>query len=333
MQQDPKSEGHAVLELMGDDQILPFHADRAGVIGRMVRLGPVVDTVLSRHEHPEPVSQLLGEAVALTAMLGASLKFDGKFIMQTSTDGVVDLMVVDYQTPGRLRGYARYSPVKLEALESKGGAGALLGKGHLAMTIDGGSERERYQGIVPLDGEGLSQAAHTYFRQSEQLPTYVRLAVAKHYDGKKRDGPRAWTWRAGGLMIQKLTREGGDTPVGPGEDGAADEDWTRARLLAATVEDHELLDPTLEPDRLLYRLFHEEEVRAFRPQSLGTYCSCSRDRVEGLLARFSEDDLADMVVDEAVTVTCEFCNRKYRFELDELPKRAATESGEADAES
>lgn len=314
-----EAEGNVVLEIPRDDLILPFHADRAGVIGRMVRLGATVDTVLTRHDHPEPVSHLLGEALALTAMLGASLKFEGKLILQTSTDGPVDLMVVDYQTPGRLRGYARFAKGRVAALDDKLPAGgALLGQGHLAMTIDGGSERERYQGIVPLEGGGLTQAAHTYFRQSEQLPTYVRLAVARHFERKSGNGGGQWSWRAGGLMIQKLTREGGGGSVG--DEPAADEDWTRARLLAATVEDHELLDPTLGSERLLFRIFHEEEVRVFPALELQTYCSCSRAGVEGLLARFSAEDLADMVVDDAVTVTCEFCNRRYHFAADELSR-------------
>jgi molecular chaperone Hsp33 len=137
------------------------------------------------------------------------------------------------------------------------------------------------------------------------------LAVARHYRPGKQGG-RAWTWRAGGLLVQKLTREGGRTA--PREAAFAEEDWTRARMLAQTVEDHELLDPLLPPDRLLYRLFHEEQVRAFRAIPLESYCSCSRTRVEDLLKRFSPEDLADMVVDGEVWVTCEFCNSRYRFD-------------------
>ena len=186
----------------------------------------------------------------------------------------------------------------------------LLGQGHFAMTIDRGSDTERYQGVVPLEGESLTEAADTYFRQSEQLPTYIRLAVAKHYRAGHPSG-RPWTWRAGGLLVQKLTREGGH---GPSVGGFEEEDWMRARALAETVEDHELLDPLLPPDRLLYRLFHEEQVRAYRAIGLETYCSCSRERVEELLRRFTSEDLKDMVVDGEVWVTCEFCNSRYRFD-------------------
>jgi molecular chaperone Hsp33 len=302
------SQSRVELSIPADDLILPFQAEQADVTGRLVKLGPVVDTILSRHDYPEAVSQLLGEAVALTALLGAALKFEGKFILQASTDGPVDLLVADYQVPGGLRGYARFSPDRLAGPPSEGN---LLGKGHLAMTIDRGVDTERYQGVVPLEGESLTEAADTYFRQSEQLPTFIRLAVARHYRAGKA-GERSWAWRAGGLLVQKLTREGGRS--GGREAAFAEEDWTRARALAETVEDHELLDPMLPPDRLLYRLFHEEQVRAFRAIPLESYCSCSRGRVEELLRRFSAEDLADMVVDGEVWVTCEFCNNRYRFD-------------------
>jgi molecular chaperone Hsp33 len=300
-------EPEVALSIPKDDLILPFQAEHAEVAGRLAKLGPVVDTILSRHDYPEPVSKLLGEAVALTAILGAALKFEGKFILQASTDGPVDLLVADYQVPGALRGYARFSAERLAALPADG---PLLGEGHLAMTIDRGADTERYQGVVPLDGGSLADAADTYFRQSEQLPTFIKLAVARHYRAGQSERP--WTWRAGGLLVQKLTREGGRRATR--ESAFAAEDWTRAKALAETVEDHELLDPMLPPDRLLYRLFHEEKVRAFRAVPLTSYCSCSEARVEELLRRFSAEDLAEMVVDGKVSVTCEFCNRSYRFD-------------------
>ena len=193
------------------------------MVGRLVKLGPTVDTILSRHAYPEPVSKLLGEAVALTALLGAALKFEGKFILQASTDGPVDLLVADYQVPGGLRGYARFSAERLAELPV---GGRLLGEGHLAMTIDRGVDTERYQGVVPLEGESLTEAADTYFRQSEQLPTFIRLAVARHYRAGSAGG-RSWTWRAGGLLVQKLTREGGRSVAR--EAAFSEEDWTRAK--------------------------------------------------------------------------------------------------------
>ena len=161
-------------------------------------------------------------------------------------------------------------------------------------------------------GSSLTEAADTYFAQSEQLPTFIRLAAARHFLAGE-NGERTWTWRAGGLLVQKLAREGG--VVSPKE---FEEDWTRAKSLAETVEDHELLDPLLPPDRLLYRLFHEEQVRVYRAVPLGTYCSCSRERVEDMLERFSAQDLADMVVDGELWVTCEFCNARYNFDPEEF---------------
>ena len=302
----PETEGSIEIVLPSDDLVLPFQVEQADVLGRMVRLGPTVDTILSRHAYPEPVSRLLAEAVALTALLGASLKSDGKLILQTATDGPVDLLVVDYVVRGSVRGYARFDTERLAAVDADDDA-ALLGHGHLAMTIDQGTDAERYQGVVPLEGETLTEAADTYFRQSEQLPTFIRLAVARHFlAGENGDG--SWSWRAGGLLVQKLTREGGVA-----QHKEFEEDWTRAKMLAETVEDHELLDPMLPSDRLLYRLFHEEQVRVYRAIPLQTYCSCSRERVEEMLQRFSAEDMADMVVDGELWVACEFCNARYNF--------------------
>ncbi len=312
---EESSEGPIELAIPADDLILPFQAENADVIGRLVKLGPTVDTILSRHAYPDPVSRLLGEAVALTALLGAALKTEGKFILQASADGVVDLLVADYQVPGELRGYARFSADRLAEVEN-GDEASLLGQGHLAMTIDRGLDTDRYQGVVPLEGETLTDAADGYFQQSEQLPTFIRLAVARHFQAGV-EGEGAWTWRAGGLLVQKLTREGG---VASSKD--FEEDWTRAKALAETVEDHELLDPTLPAERLLYRLFHEEQVRVYRAIPLKTYCSCSRERVEDLLQSFSAEDLTDMVVDGEVWVNCEFCNARYNFDpvVLDLPK-------------
>ncbi len=305
------SEEAIAFSLSTDDVVLPFQAEQADVLGRLVKLGPTVDTILSRHDYPEPVSRLLGEAVALTALLGASLKAEGKLILQASTDGAVDLLVVDFVVPGSMRAYARFDQAKLAALDHDDDS-ALLGHGHLAMTIDRGVDTERYQGVVPLEGCGLTEAAGTYFKQSEQLPSFLRLAVARHFQASE-NGEGTWTWRAGGLLVQKLTREGG--VVSPKR---FEEDWTRAKTLAETVEDHELLDPTLAPERLLFRLFHEEQVRVYRAIPLSTYCSCSRERVREMLQRFSGEELKDMVVDGQLWVNCEFCNARFEFDPNEF---------------
>lgn len=311
-----------------DDLVLPFQTDRSRVLGRLVRLGPVVDAILSRHDYPLPASEALGQALALTAMLGTTLKFEGRLILQTSSDGPLRLIVVNYETPGRMRGYASLDRERFDALGQAGrriSQGELIGHGHLAMTIDPGGDMDRYQGIVPLDGGSLGDAALTYFRQSEQLPTYLRLAVARHFVPGPKGEPAAWRWRAGGLLVQHLPGEGGTRP--PAETdadeqrltGEDDDAWNRVRILAASVEDHELLDPTLSPERLLYRLFHEEGVRVFPARPLTEYCRCSRDRVSIFLKSFGARELEDMrEPDGAIGVTCEFCSTRYRFSPGEI---------------
>jgi molecular chaperone Hsp33 len=318
-----------------DDYVLPFQLDASGARGRLIRLGPVVDTILSQHAYPEQVLLLLGEAVTLTAMLGAALKIDGKFILQTRSDGPVSFLVVHYHSPGHVRGYASFNEEGIGRAADGGGLSykPLLGEGHLAMTIEPGAGRERYQGIVSLAGETLVDAAHEYFDQSEQIPTFIRIAVARHFVGGSNERQGQWAWRAGGLMVQKLADEGGRRGAAKagsggneGED-APDEGWLRAQALAATIEDHELLDPLLAPERLLYRLFHEEDVRAFDAARLDARCTCSRERVEQMLGQFSDEDLDEMADDGIITVTCEFCNTNYRFDASGDLKFTGSEAG------
>lgn len=299
-----------------DDLVLPFQADLAGASGRMVRLGAAVDEILRGHAYPEPVCKLLGEAVALTALLGTSLKFEGKFTFQTKTDGPVNMLVVDYRSSGELRGYAGFDAARVAALEKSGNIepASLLGTGHLAMTIDRGPDMEAYQGVVALEGGDLNQAADAYFRQSEQLPTFIRVAVARHYSSQSAGGENrqdGWSWRAGGLLLQHLTREGGHEVS---DIMSSEEDWNRASILAGTVRDEELLDPMLASDRLVYALFHEEDVRAFKPKALKFHCGCSRERVKAMLSSFGADELRDMTEDGRIHVTCEFCNTRYAFD-------------------
>jgi len=310
------------------DYVLPFQLDSSGARGRLIRLGPAIDEILNKHDYPEPVLLLLGEAVALTAMLGAALKFDGKLILQTQSNGPVSFLVVHYSSPGHLRGYASYNREAVKKAANGGtGPERMLGEGHLAMTIDPGAGMERYQGIVALTGGTLTDAAHEYFDRSEQIPTFIRIAVARQYTAaSKTDGSR-WSWRGGGLMVQKLTAEGG-RPQGEqlshsAEAFAEDDGWRRASALARTVEDHELLDPALAPERLLYRLFHEENVRVFDASQLDAQCNCSRQRVETILDQFSAEDLEGMADGNVITVTCEFCNTNYKFDASRYLKTPA----------
>lgn len=311
-----------------DDCVTPFQVDALDVRGRVVRLGASLDGVLAHHAYPNSVKRVIGEAVVLTALLGSSLKFEGRFILQTQTDGPVDMVVVDFVTPDAIRAYARFDADAVAAAERGNAAtpAALLGRGHLAMTIDQGLSTNRYQGVVALDGSGLEDAAHEYFRQSEQIPTKVRLAVGEEI----RPGGEPSTWRAGGLLVQFLPQEAnraaqadlhpGDAPEGAAFHAVAEDDaWTEAQALVATLEDVELVDPVLSGEQLLFRLFHERGVRVFDTQPLVAQCSCSRERVAGVLASFSRDERRDMIQDDGrVTVTCEFCGRSYGFAGDEV---------------
>lgn len=302
-----------------DDVVLPFRTEASRAVGRLVRLGPSVDRILGSHDYPLKVSEALGQALALTAMLSAAMKSGGKLSLQTKSDGPIAHLVADIEVPGRIRGWAGFDRERVDALERDGNAtqSALFGNGHFALTFDPGDGRDAAQGVVPLEAQSLTGAAHTYFRQSEQLPTFIRLAVARHRLPGAADG---WHWRAGGLMIQHLDAEARTDEDSDGEVvGDTNENWQRVRLLAATVEDHELLDPTLAPDRLLLRLFHEEGVRTFERLPLQAHCRCSRERVHMFLRSFGGAELADMrEPNGGISVTCQFCSTKYEFREDEI---------------
>jgi molecular chaperone Hsp33 len=310
-----------------DDAAIPFEVASLDLRGRLTRLGPALDDVLTKHDDPAPVAKLLGEAIVLTTLLGSSLKFDGRFILQTQTDGPVSFMIVDFQAPDRLRAYARFDAKRLKDGQD---TGALLGHGHLAMTIDQGPDMSRYQGLVALEGGSLEDAAHEYFLRSEQIPTRVRLAVGEEWRGGG-DGPKR-RWRAGGMLLQFLPKaperarlpdlHPGDAPEGViAPEVAEDDAWIEGQSLIATVEDVELIDPDLSGERLLYRLFHERGVRVFPPLPLRAQCSCSRDAVTAMLTSFAPKDRADMVKDGKVVVTCEFCSSVYEF----TPQEAGVE--------
>ena len=320
-----------------DDSVLPFEIAALDLRGRLVRLGPAVDEVLSCHNYPQPVAKLLGEAVVLTVLLGSALKFDGRFILQTQTDGPVRMLVVDFKSPGQVRGCARFDAGRVATAIEAGriSAGELLGGGHLAMTIDRGPDMNRYQGLVALEGGGLEDAAHEYFRRSEQIPTRVRLAV-----GEELSAGAGHRWRAGGVLLQFLPKspervhvadlDPGNAPAGtPAHFVAEDDAWVEGRSLIATVEDVELIDPSLSGERLVYRLFHERGVRVFRSLDVAAQCSCSRAGVEAMLRSFSQDDRDHMVENGMISVTCEFCSANYRFAPEEIAGEPSREtSGE-----
>jgi molecular chaperone Hsp33 len=284
-----------------DDLIQPFKIEGQAVRGRLVRLGPLIDTVLDRHRYPPVVAELLGEMVALAAALAGALKYDGVFTLQTKGDGPIRLMVADVTSDGDVRGYAQFDAERLAAVAATGNGGSLsvprlLGAGYLAFTVDQGSHTERYQGIVELIGATLADCVHHYFQQSEQLDAVVKVAA-----GRARGG-----WRAGALMLQRL----------PPSAGAADDvedGWRRTLAFMASSTPEELLDAQLAPNDLLYRLFHEDGVRVFSTADLRPGCRCSRERVERVLRSLPDDDLETFKVDGLISVTCEFCSASYDF--------------------
>ncbi|MGE5368719.1 MAG: Hsp33 family molecular chaperone [Chloroflexota bacterium] len=316
----PEGPSRLVSAEARDDRVTPFAVEALDLRGRLVRLGPTVDAILGHYDYPPQVARLLGEAVALAALLGSILESHGRFQLQTRSDGPVDMLVVDYDAPGKLRGFARFDAARLAEVTDPAPA-ALLGRGHLALTIEREEDAARYQGVVPLEGESLAEAAHVYFRQSEQIPSFVRLAVGELVT------PQGRSWRAGGLLLQYLPVAGsrihelppGDAPEGEETIVEEDDAWTEGQALAGTIEDHELVDPTLSGERLLFRLFHERGVKVFNERPLTEFCRCSNERVERLLKSFSAEERADMVGDDGrIGVTCEFCATFRSFDPSDL---------------
>ncbi len=318
----------------GDDAVVPFQVADLDARGRAVQLGPALDDILNRHDYPEPVAQLLAEAIVLTVLLGTSLKFDGKFIFQSQSDGPVDMLVVDFRTPNSVRAYARYDEERLADAMAKRRVSQeeLMGSGTLALTVDQGEHTQRYQGIVALDGSNLEEIAKTYFRQSEQIPTDVRLSVAKLVE-RGEDGKPVEQWRAGGLIVQFLPESelrmrqrdlpAGDAPNADEDDDhlVEDDDWAEIKALVATIESSELTDPQVGAERLLYRLFHERGVRVFDAVTVNDDCSCSREKIAGVLSGFTAEEITDSIEEGKISVTCEFCSTQYEFDPAEfLPK-------------
>ncbi|GLQ05350.1 Hsp33 family molecular chaperone HslO [Sneathiella chinensis] len=293
--------------ILVDNLIQPFQMAEAGVRGRLVRLGDVVDTILNRHDYPEPVARFLGETLVLAAILGGALKFDGIFTVQTKGDGAISMMAADMTTPGDLRGYAAFDPDKLAAVAAGANGDPVksyFGKGYAAFTIDTRDTDHRYQGIVELEGTNLAECMENYFTRSEQLETALKVAVDR-VDGK---------WRAGGIMVQRLPFEASKC----GDQEEYEDGWRNAKALLGTVTVEELTGARQKTSELLYKLFHEDGVWLYDPQPLQDQCSCSGKRVIATLKTFAAADLADMADDGVITADCQFCNTQYRYALDDI---------------
>lgn len=326
----------ALSRAPGHDEVLPFSVDALDVRGRVVHLNQSLNSILARHHYPKSVSRLLGQVAALTVMLAASIKLEGRLIVQAQTNGPVSLLVVDMQAPGDYRATAKFDAERVAAMEAADNtdSGSLLGTGTLAMTIDQGQYMNRYQGYVELNGGSLEDAAHDYFARSEQIPTRIRLAVSELIT-RSDSGEATHSWQASGMMIQFLPHASDrlvqkDLPGGGIADeeyhaGQPDDDeaWVEAQALVDTLQESELADPDLSAERLLYRLFHERGVRVYDTLSVQDKCSCNSEKVGGVLGQLSREELVESIAESGkIEVTCEFCARSYEFDPNKLLKQS-----------
>ena len=290
------------------DFVLPFDVAESGVRGRLVRLDATSARALGVHSLAEPAARAAGEVLALAALLGSALKLDGRLTAQTKSDGPLDLIAADYYgaangKPKGVRGYARLDKERFAGIATPLSFAALTGEGSLAITIEPRRGGQTYQGIVALSSKGIAASAETYFEQSEQLPTLLRLAAAPLYTPGN-----AAAWRAGGLMLQAT----------PGAKRGED-DWNRLATLAATVEDVELLDPALAAETLLWRLFNQEEVRVLSAEPIAFRCDCDGERIAAVLRSYTEEERAGLAdPDGVVRAKCEFCGTVHEIKQEEI---------------
>ena len=312
-----------------DDTVLPFQLDASDIRGRVARLDGVLENVLSQHDYPPVIEALVAEMALLTALIGQSMKLRWKLSLQVRGNGPARLIATDYYAPtkdgapARIRAYASFDD---ERLDESADPFSQIGKGYFAILIDQGKDMAPYQGITPIAGGSLSACAETYFAQSEQLPTRFSLSY-----GQSQMPGEAVKWRAGGMMLQHMPKA---SPHVTGEGGSAEEgllhatdilsddegeNWTRANTLLDTVDDLELIGPTVTPTDLLVRLFHEEQPRVYDAQPVHFGCTCSSDRVRQSLSIYSAKDIGTMTTDEGtVTADCQFCGAHYVFDPDTL---------------
>lgn len=303
----------SAVDALSDDGVQPFQIETGSLRGRMVRLGAVLDQLLSAHAYPDPVAAQVGELVTLACLLASTLKYDGVFTLQIKGDGPIPLAVADVTGSGGIRTYARYDKAAVAARAGEM-VSDLFGKGYIAFTVDQGDHTQRYQGIVELSGETLTLCLADYFRMSEQVQAGLTTAVRKGDAGG---------WRAGGIMLQHIPTEGGLEGEGAGTLGDLAEekadDWNRAMVLLETATKDEITSRTLAPADLLFRLFHEDGVRIYDAQPLGKRCSCVGDRLMQTLRSLPKEELRE-IYDETgrLELTCEFCNKAFQMKDEEV---------------
>lgn len=325
-----------------DDTILPFQLDRADIRGRIARLDGVLDSVLEQHDYPPAIEALVAEMTLLTALIGQTISLKWKLSLQVRGSGPARLIATDYYgpsedgAPGQVRAYASFDN---ERLDPTGPAFEQIGKGYFAILIDQGKGMKPYQGITPIAGKSLSECAQTYFAQSEQLPTRFELTF-----GRSTEKGGSESWRAGGMMLQHMPKASpfAKKDEANGDDGLLtatdmldseeEENWNRANMLLDSVEQLELIGPSVAPTELLVRLFHEEKPRVFDPQSVKFGCTCSPERVANSLSIYSPKDLETMTTDDgSITADCQFCGAHYVLDPATVGRDAAKNTGGANA--
>lgn len=293
--------------LPDDSHIQTFHLERANLRGRVVRLGKVMTDILAPLHYPEAVEKLVCETATLSVLLASMLKYEGVFILQAQGDGPVTRLVSDMTSGGELRATAGFDRERIEKMETEHpNIHDLMGAGYLAFTVDQGEYMDRYQGIVQLQGESLQNSIHHYFSQSEQIGTAIKMAVGKDETG---------AWRCGAIMLQHMPDHSGI----PQDAKPIPENWNRCQILLETCKAEELLDPRLNDETLLYRLFHEEGIRVYPDQKATKGCRCTYEKLSGVLQLLSSEDREESVADGKITMTCEFCNKDFCFSPDGKP--------------
>lgn len=299
------------------DNCVAFHIDNGAFRGRLVRMNEVINTILNKHKYPLPVSAVLAEAVVLAAMLASNLKYKGLFTLQTQSNGPVSLLVVDVTSEGKIRAYARFDEQRLahsQQLRKTDGqiepAPHLMGEGHLAFTVDQGPDTELYQGVVDLQGKTMSELALRYFKQSEQIDTWLQLYL------KAPEGDLQ-SWQAAGLMLQKLPEIGGK--IQEGDDLNAQ--WEEAKVFAESLREDEIFDAELSSAELLHRLFHANNLVISKSIDYSFGCRCSREKLLNTLSGFSPEEIESMVEKNKITAECSFCSEKYSFDKGEVLKQ------------
>ncbi|WP_242390533.1 Hsp33 family molecular chaperone HslO [Pararhodospirillum photometricum] len=294
-----------VVTSFADNMVLPFHLASGVFRGRLVRCGRAVADCIEPHAYPAPVARLVAETVVLGIVLASALKYEGVFTLQIQGDGPVRTLVADVTSAGMIRAVARFDETRLAALPEDASLAALVGRGHLAFTVDQGAHTERYQGIVGLEGETLAACVQTYFDVSEQVATRLLVAVAPADESQP--------WRASALLLQRMPAEAG------GRDGEDwDDAWQTASVLMASLRSDEMLDTTLDPETLLRRPFHGADLRLAAPRPVFYGCRCSRRKVGRALLTLPQADLDDLAREGSIDVTCEFCKATYALTLQDL---------------